>query len=124
MPNKYPLMLFFLSALLFSCAVKNNDTLIIGNWQCVQWTAEGTDAGYDIAHTQFHFKQNELYEAVITGRAEIGTWYREGSKLYTTAEGSAKIMTNIITSTQDSLVLGMNRGGINEQMVLLRMQTE
>lgn len=109
---------------LHSCSAINKTKPIQGNWQCVSWTAMGQNAGYDIEHTSFHFMENERYEAVITGQPEKGTYYIEDGKLYTTAEGSAKIMTVIEKLEGDSLIISMNRGGIMEEMLLLRTGTD
>lgn len=109
------------SYILDSCSTIDKTKPLQGTWQCVSWTAGGKNAGYDIMHTSFHFMENELYDATITGRPEKGTYYMQDGKLYTTAEGNAKIMTVIEKLKGDSLILSMNRGGTMEEMMLIRV---
>lgn len=104
----------------FSCSAIDQTKPLQGSWQCVAWTVEDGTSPYDIEHTSFLFKKNEYYEAVISGHAEKGTFYRQEDKLYTTADGNAKVMTLIKKMTPDTLILGMNRSGIMEEMVLVK----
>jgi Lipocalin-like domain len=107
-------------AIISSCVSVDQTKSLQGNWQCVSWTVENNVSGYDIAHTNFNFKENEYYEANISGHPEKGTYYKQDDKLYTTADGSVKIMTLIKKITPDTLILSMNRTGTIEEMILVK----
>ncbi len=109
------------SYILNSCSAIDKTKPVQGIWQCVSWTAGGVNAGYDITHTRFHFMENEKYEATITGQDEKGSYYIQDGKLYTTADGAARIMTVIEKLHGDTLIISMNRGGTMEEMELIRV---
>lgn len=113
--------LFILSTALFlqSCDLLYPSKKLIGQWECVSWTVEGKPGTYDIGHTNFNFKELDLYEATISGNKEKGAFYVEGDKLLTTAENSVQIATQIEKVTQDTLILNLNRSGTAEQMIFL-----
>lgn len=118
--NKFFTVLFSLCMLLAACQWLYPSAKLLGEWQCVSWTVGGNPGSYNLAQTHFTFKDNDLYEANISGHAEKGSFYVEGDKLMTTADGSAQIITLIEKVTQDSLVLQMNREGVMEQMTLIK----
>ena len=100
-----------------SCDLLYPSKKVLGKWNCVSWTVAEQPSKYNIEATSMEFKDNDFYEATITGVFEKGTFYVEGDKLLTTAENEMQIITHIDKITKDSLVLSMNRGGTMEQIV-------
>lgn len=122
--NKFHLLLFSVLLFFTACDLIYPSRKLLGKWQCVSWTVGGNAGNYNIQQTQFNFKDNDLYEATINGHAEKGSFYVEGEKLMTTADGSMQIVTMIEKVTPDSLVLNMNREGVAEQMTFLKVSSD
>lgn len=114
------LLIFSIALWLQSCDLLYPSKKLIGTWDCVAWTIEGKPGTYDIARTNFKFKELDLYEATISGHQEKGAFYVEGDKLLTTAEGAEQVVTQIAKISVDTLILNLNRSGVAEQMVFVR----
>jgi hypothetical protein len=113
-------LIFSLALWIQSCDLMYPSKKLIGAWDCVAWTIEGKPGTYDIARTNFKFKELDLYEATISGHQEKGAFYVEGDKLLTTAEGAEQVVTQIAKISVDTLILNLNRSGVAEQMVFVR----
>ncbi len=59
------------------------------------------------------------YIAVYGDQKEKGLYKLKGNKLYTTAEDKIEKVVRIIHISADTLVLGMNRMGQDEELVLV-----
>ena len=93
---------------------------IYGNWRGVSWTVEGKEAGRNAASVQFQFEAPKQYTAAFGDQLEKGSFKVDGDKLYTTAEGQLQKMVKIIQLTADTLEMEMNRGGVKENLVLVK----
>lgn len=92
---------------------------IQGSWQAIQWTVGNQTDGRDAAGVKFNFT-GDNYSAILGARQEEGTFRVNGDKLYTHAEGQQEMMVKIIKLTADSLQFEMNRGGVKEELLLMR----
>jgi len=98
-----------------SCSTTNyNERAIIGRWFSQAWQREGAETGLT---AWFEFNEDKTYRAVIARTKEQGTWWIDGYKLYTHAEGQEEIVVKIERLEGSILEIGMNRGGQYEQVV-------
>jgi hypothetical protein len=115
---------FFFCALfcmiMTSCSDSPNNKLIQGNWQGVEWLANGHPSGKDASQASFSFDDKGVYSFVYADTKEEGTYKVENDMLFTTAKGANEIMVKITRLTKDSLVFDMNSGGQAETLTLLR----
>ena len=121
--------LFVLAAtLLFACKSepKINPELLVGTWNGVDWKVKGVSSGRDAKSVFFVFAplsgdhQNEgTYIAAYGSQKEKGSYKLKGDKLYTTAEDKIEKVVRIVNINADTLVLGMNRMGQEEELVLV-----
>ncbi|MDQ3017267.1 MAG: lipocalin family protein [Bacteroidota bacterium] len=113
-------ILFFNFFIVASCSQNENKKLIIGNWQAVSWTSQGTPTTYDPALTSFGFDDQGAYSFQYDTNLEEGKYFVSNNQLFTTPDGGMKMMVKIVKLTSDSLVFNMNRGGTGEQITLVR----
>lgn len=109
-------------SVMVSCkqAPKFDPTLLNGEWTGVDWLIAGKSSGRDAKEVRFTFDANAAYTAAYGEQRETGTFRLEGEKLYTVAENKIEKVVKIIKITSDSLYLGMNRVGQDEQLVLVK----
>lgn len=101
-----------------ACSTKNyNERAIIGRWFSQAWQREGAETGLT---AWFEFNEDKTYRAVIERTQEQGTWWIDGYKLYTHAEGDEPIVVKIERLEGSILEIGMNRGGKYEQIVFAK----
>jgi hypothetical protein len=112
--------LLFLSATLYSCSNSKYSSLIVGNWQGVEWLVNGNPSANDAKATSFIFTFTKEYTYENSGVIEKGSYKVVSDKLYTTPYDQLEIMVRIAKLTADSLVFDMNRAGQNETLVLIR----
>lgn len=109
--------IFLLLAVVFSLSACQtttyNEKAIVGRWFSQEWLREGKPTGLT---AWFEFNADKTYRAVIAQTQEQGTWWVEGYKLYTKAQGEEAIVVKIEKLDKNELVLGMNRGGQKEQL--------
>lgn len=124
---KYPLMKHILSILMVSfvlffiaCGNTENNKLIVGNWQGVQWLVAGQPSENMANQTFFSFDSTGAYTYQYDNNKENGTYKVANDELYTTPQNEMEIMVKIKKLTQDSLIFEMNRGGKAEELTLLR----
>lgn len=103
-----------------SCGDTTNNTLIIGKWQAVSWTAGDQPSGNNASGTSFQFDSTGHYIFDYGATRQKGTYKVENNMLFTRAEGQQEIMVLIEKLTNDSLVFNMNRGGQAEKLSLVR----
>jgi Lipocalin-like domain len=137
-----------MNKLIFTCLVvavlagcksdsKFDANLLIGNWKGAAWVVAGKATDRDAHSVAFSFETNAvpagktnsrelleagMYTAAYGAQLEKGDFKVKGDKLYTTAEDKVEKVVRIVTLTADSLVLGMNRVGQEETLVLLKSQ--
>ena len=111
---------FFALFFLHSCVNSENNTLIIGNWQAIEWLVDGNISNRDVLSTRFSFDAKNQYTFEYAGRKEKGTYKVENDMLFTTPEGETEMMVKIARLTKDTLVFNMNRGGQPELLTLIR----
>jgi hypothetical protein len=107
-------------AALISCSDSKHSSLIIGNWQGVEWLVNGASSTNNAKGTLFTFKANSEYIYDYSGTIEKGNYKILDDKLYTTPNDQQEMMVRIAKLTPDSLVFDMNRGGQPETLILLR----
>jgi hypothetical protein len=101
-----------------SCSTTNyNERALIGTWFSQGWLREGAETGIT---AWFEFNEDKTYRAVIARTQEQGTWWVDGYKLYTHADGQEEIVVKIEHLEGSSLELGMNRGGQMERIILAK----
>jgi Lipocalin-like domain len=115
-------------SLFFACKSEPtfNPELIVGTWNGVDWRVQGKSSGRDAAAVSFVFAPytgqgsvEGAYIAVYGDQKEKGLYKLKGNKLYTTAEDKIEKVVRIIHISADTLVLGMNRMGQDEELVLV-----
>lgn len=118
---KYFIFLICFTGLIIGCK-QNNETAkkVLGNWQAVSWTVPQLSKENNTENVRFEFNTDKTYSAQLGSHSEKGKWYISMGLLYTQAEGLAEIATKIKKVQNDSLVLELNRGGILEELTLIK----
>ena len=102
--------------------------MLIGTWNGVDWRVQGKSSGRDASSVTFVFapeiggKEDSgagTYIAAYGSQKEKGSFKIKGDKLFTTAEDKIEKVVRIAKITADTLVLGMNRVGQEEELVLV-----
>ena len=113
---------------LFSCKSepKINPELLVGTWNGIDWRVQGKSSGRDASAVFFVFAPYSgqgtvegTYIAAYGDQKEKGDYKLKGDKLYTTAEDKIEKVVRIVNINADTLVLGMNRMGQEEELVLV-----
>jgi hypothetical protein len=117
--KKYSICLITLFAIaLAGCSTKNyNEREIIGRWFSNSWLRDGQETDMT---AWFEFNEDKTYRAVIQRNQEEGTWWINGYKLFTKANGEEAIVVRIKHLDTGNLELEMNRGGQKEILSLSR----
>ncbi len=110
----------FCTVLFSSCADTENNKLIIGQWQGIEWLENGKPSELNASGTTFNFTDKGMYTFDYGSNREKGTYKVENDMLFTTPENQTEIMVKISKLTNDSLVFEMNRSGGQERLTLLR----
>jgi hypothetical protein len=118
MKKTFSFILLFI--ILYSCSDSKNSSLIVGNWQGVEWLVNGKPSANDAKATSFSFTSAKEYTYENSGVIEKGSYKVVTDKLYTTPYDQLEIMVRIAKLTADSLVFDMNRAGQDETLVLIR----
>ena len=118
-------ILFIFFTLIFGAmackqAPKFDPALLVGEWKGAEWVIKGKPSGRDAREVRFNFEQSLNYTASYGEQKETGTYRIDGKKLYTTAEDKIEKVVSIENISSDSLVLGMNRVGQEEQLILVK----
>ena len=108
-------------------APKFDPELLVGSWNGIDWRVQGKSSGRDASAVNFVFAPfggtntalEGSYIATYGDQKEKGAYKVEGDKLYTTAEDKIEKVVKIIHLGADTLVLGMNRMGQEEELVLV-----
>ena len=103
-----------------SCGDTTNNKMIIGNWEATEWLVRGAPSESNANGTSFSFNDKGDYTFTHNGNVEKGTYKVENEMLFTTPDKQDEMMVKIEKLTKDSLVFGMNRGGQEEVLTLLR----
>ncbi len=111
--------IFFLFFLL-SCSNTENNKNIIGKWKGVEWLVEKQPGNYDASSASFSFDDKEHYNFTYKNNIENGTYKVENKMLFTKPEGGTEIMVLIQKLSGDTMIFEMNRGGVKEELTLLR----
>ncbi len=110
----------FILVFIISCGNTENNKLIIGNWQGVQWVVGGQPSENMTSQTSFSFDSTGVYSYQYGSNKETGTYKIANDELYTTPNNELEMMVKIIKLTADSMVFEMNRGGQSEELTLIR----
>ena len=103
-----------------SCIDSVNNKLIVGKWNAVSWTENGTPNVAKSENTSFVFDEKQHYSFTHDGTTKSGTYKVENNLLFTTEKGMQEIMVNIAILNKDSLVFDMNNAGVAEKLTLIR----
>lgn len=112
----------------FACksAPKFDPELLVGTWNGIDWKVQGKSSGRDASAVYFVFApftgEGEVagtYIAAYGDQKEKGDYKLKGDKLYTTAEDKIEKVVRIVHISADTLVLGMNRMGQEEELILV-----
>jgi hypothetical protein len=112
-----------LSLILFACtsdADQENTVLLQGTWEGREWLVFDKDSGRDANAVQFVFGSDGRYSAAFGEQVETGTFRLRGDKLYTTADQKIEKLVKVLQLNTDTLLLGMNRMGQDEKILLVR----
>lgn len=121
-------IIFILSLSLYllnSCSIDNPYIEAIkGEWECVSWTANGTDRIEDgKSKVGFTFSNTDAYISILNGAKTEGTYKIKENKLYTIAkDDDLEIMVKITKLTEEDLVFEMNRAGEKEVMTFIKIK--
>ena len=94
--------------------------MIIGEWDATEWLVRGEPSESNASGSAFTFNDKGDYTFKHGGNIEKGTYKVENDMLFTTPDKQEEIMVKIEKLTKDSLVFGMNRGGQEEILTLIR----
>jgi hypothetical protein len=114
------LSFLILFSILLSCNESKNKSLIVGNWEAVEWLVNGQPSANNAKGTSFIFKANSEYSFTHSGTVEKGNYKVVDDKLYTTPYDQQEMMVRIANLNADSLVFDMNRGGQPETLILVK----
>lgn len=106
--------------LISSCANYENNKMIVGNWQGVEWLVNGNPSNYDGQKASFNFTDKGTYSFLYEVNKEEGTYKVENNMLFTKPTNEQEIMVKIVKLTTDTLIFDMNRSGQAEKLVLIR----
>ena len=96
------------------------DKMIVGHWNAIQWETENNVRNADVSRYSFDFDNEGNYQSKFGGVDEEGTYRIEYNRLYTKNGGDDEIVVEIQSMTSDTLRIGMNRGGVQETLVLVK----
>ena len=111
------LLTAILAITLFSACQSFNEREIHGQWYSNSWTSNGEPIRM---RAWMDFEEDGTYRAVFQDSKEQGEYWIDGYKLFTQAEGADKIVTRIKRLEMDTMVIGMNRGGNDEEILFVR----
>ncbi len=94
-----------------------NQREIVGQWYSESWTSDGAETGY---RAWMAFEQDSTYRALFNANKEQGTYWIDGHRLYTHADGESPIVVKIASLGESRMTLEMNRGGNKEEIVFGR----
>lgn len=93
---------------------------IAGTWEGVNWVIQGEPNSLSPGQVQFTFTPPEAYTASNGGQTEKGVYRLDGDILYTTAEGLLQIKVRLERPDPDTLIMHMNRSGVEEVLTLVK----
>lgn len=118
---KYLLPVLFSFFFLTACLETIPEEVAHGNWTCVAMEGQGTPEKIDLSTVKFSFNPDKTYTYVSQNNyKEKGTFFTEGTTLYTHGEGMSPKGVIIKEYVQDTLVLEMNMGGMKQIWTLAR----
>ncbi len=121
MTINYKTIFLFMALGLTIWACSSADTsLLYGDWRGDDWLIEGKSSGLNARSVNFEFEPDGTYTATMNSQKEAGTYRVRGDKLYTIAEGKKEKVVQLLTLTQDTVKMNMNRSGRAEVLVLVK----
>ncbi len=118
---KYLSILFITLAGLSCNAIESTPEAIYGHWETKKWIIDKTGAPIR-GKMDFLFERDGHYTVDYGSQLERGTFSVQGERLYTTEDGQARKYVKIAKLTADSLIIGMNRAGRLETVVLTKQK--
>ncbi len=110
--------------LLVSCqddVTQLNEQLIIGKWKGDTWLVNDKSlTDYNASAVRFEFADDKSFRSSFGSQQETGIYRVVRDKLFTEADGRSEISVKLEYLSQDSCVMGMNRGGQMETLVLVK----
>lgn len=110
--------------LLVSCqddVTKLNEQLILGKWKGDTWLVnDKPSSDYNASAVRFEFTEDNSFRSSFGNQQEEGIYRVVRDKLFTEADGRSEISVKLEYLSPDSCVMGMNRGGQMETLVLVK----
>ncbi len=113
--------LVFLLLFILGCESepKYLDSDLVGIWKSIEWRDITNDKEINIK-VKFEFEPENRYLGAYNKSFEKGEYWVSGVYLYTIEDGKAEKKVKIEKLSKDTLILGMNRAGVLEQIKLIR----
>lgn len=99
-------------------APKYDRALLEGAWNCVALFTNGVE-NVNPQTIIFDFNLDSTYNYTGGSYTETGTWYLEGNKLVTIAEGDLEKKVQLEKLTADTMIMKMNDRGTDMTLILL-----
>ena len=127
MMKKYTILVCFLGLAIFTgCGEQLDQTLLYGTWQADLFIETGKPKELNLSNMKFSFNDKDIYTYQSNLKyKEAGIYRLDGDKLYSTdtlSDQRIEKAVRILKLTKDSLQLGMNNGGIEQEIFLHKVQ--
>jgi hypothetical protein len=93
---------------------------IAGEWEGINWVIQGEPNSLSPGQVKFTFTLPDTYTATNSGKTEKGVYRLDDDILYTTAEGLLQIKVRLERPDPDTLIMHMNRSGVEEVLTLVK----
>ncbi len=92
---------------------------LVGSWTAIEWKDVTNDKLIEVP-VGFEFDENSRYVGTYGEATEEGKYWISGDNLHTIEDGKAEKKVKINKLQNDTLILGMNRAGAIEELVLVK----
>ena len=112
------ILAFSVVVVLASCGYESyNQREVEGQWFSNSWESNGEETGM---RAWIAFDSDSTYRAIFNENREQGTYWIDGYKLFTKADGAEAIVVKIKDLDDNLLILDMNRSGNKETLLFTR----
>lgn len=95
------------------------DSQLVGNWKGIEWNDLTNNKKIDVK-VGFTFEEGNRYTGNYGNSSESGKYWIAGDNLHTIEDGKAEKKVKIKKLLNDTLIFGMNRSGVIEEIVLIK----
>ena len=110
------------SLFVIACKLDDRTPLLIGEWKGISWKVNGAESDRNASAVKFKFNSDKTYSTSFENESEKGSFRLTGDKLYTTGDNKIEKMVKLASLSSDTMVMDMNRAGIAEQMILVKIK--